>query len=166
MLGHVGATAMKNVHPKKQMLLAIRDLRHVIVSNLRFVRKRSGHESAQSALKPEDLIAFMESAHPANTFAFTMAQEAVDLLNDAQVVRFEELVSDDPEQRSRSVQSFVAVTECSTEEVSQAIERAIGQETMTYSGQQTELLPSLWTKEVEDCFVCKDGYVLNKRLGY
>jgi hypothetical protein len=132
---------------------------------MRFMYNRecAGTTKTCKTFVPEDVVAYL--ATNSADFLFGMARECLSLKDESYIVRFEQLASDNPRGKTESAQSICAATGCSLDQVLDAIEKAYGESTLTFSGSLSRL-EDLWSEEAERLFVEHGGDVLNEQLGY
>ena len=165
----------RTVHDGSTFIFGIRDLRFVVVSLCRWMVKLgklpiNGHTThvfpANSEITSDLLLALFEHID-LKKIIFESLELFLSIMNGASVrmVRFEDMISPEPDIRQEPIAAIAEATGFSLEEVSYALETAYGHKTVTYTGQFSEL-GDFWTQGVEDRFVAAGGDILNEKLGY
>ena len=154
-----------------QLLVIVRDLRHVCVSHKRHIL----HWHKAKILKENILNTKVTSEQMLDYFANPLECQSIAIISKvcgelksdpiAHFVRYEELTSHDRNIMEPSLRSIAKVTDCSEDEVFDAAEKAEGQETMTFFKQHSAL-KGVWNDEVEALFKSYGLDVLNEQLGY
>ena len=171
LLGHMSAEVIGEIHEKKGYLLGIRDVRRALVSwvsRRKFLveqfQARHFNTEPSGPLTAAELGEYLRTEGAA---AIYFATECVAMLQDALVVRFEELSARDRIKSANSVLSIAEATGCTEDEVFAALHQGYGMEGGTYSGGTgTARFGAVWTAENEGLFVDLGGDIINEALGY
>ena len=170
-IGHGFGQQIVDARLNNKLLLTIRDLRHMLVSWVRYttssVKSHSEPIPSLSTISPEYIISFL-GEWPGRINAVKLAAKtAAELVqrDKAHIVRFEELSSTDPDIMRPAVQAIALATGYDAERVRAAIDDVRQTPTATYSGKYTTI-DGLWTQELETYFIENGWDVLNEQLGY
>jgi hypothetical protein len=168
MMGHILGNDLYNFIGKNELLISVRDLRFMLVSQ---ERMRSGIKMEE--VTPQLLLARLrENKFIGFKELLDRAQSFLPLMDKIPVLRFEELIAKDREKARPSINALAQVTECSPEEVFESRDKNIYSTAKntstglsTYTGHFSEI-DKVWTLEVEEAFISLGGDIINEQLGY
>lgn len=169
LLGHLPFSCHQ-VLIKKHCILTIRDLRYMFVSALRFLQKRAVYQDrtwfSQELPKESQLYEFFMESSPRDNFVMY----AKDMVNwcswkKESIVRYETIIDDSHQDFLSSIKIIARETGCSVSDCIAARQRALGQETHSYSGKPSTL-EGIWSDRVEEKFKELGLDEINAALGY
>lgn len=151
------------------LLISIRDLRYCIVSWMRHrdkeIKKDSTFKSL-AAYNSDDVCDFLTRFE--TDYLFNVARSHVELMKSpykALVVRYEELMSHDPDIARPSMEAISRAVGCDVSQAISAVEKMRDTKTNTFTGDHVKL-DDIWNDKAEEIFVAKGGDILNEKLGY
>ncbi len=163
LFGVVGMESMRSIAGDKSTMLALRDLRHAVVS---YAYQKASQEHMREAndLTSRDILDFMSSGMMWNVRNRML--EFAGNLDSLHVVRFEELISPDERRAVDSVNAIASASGCGSEEAFAALKTVREDPWVKRYVFRTEELFSLWNDELEERFVKMGLDKLNRELGY
>jgi hypothetical protein len=157
----------RHAHNEMNFLLCIRNIRFSLISLLRYLNRNDrGEIPKQDDFTSNDFVQFIKTDfHVDHLLSVSRFVNKILDYTDINLLRFEELTSNDRNYMKPSLKSISNVTGLAEDIIYLAVKKSCGSKTSTYSGQLSQL-EEFWTNEVEEAFISRGFDVLNKKFGY
>ena len=153
---------------EQTLFLTIRDLRYVFVSALKFLQRREFYK---------DRSWFSKGTSEEALFLFISDERAMQFIRSGEqmlewckfrpesVIRYEYIIDDKHKYFEPTFKRIANILSLPYSDLLLARERALGQQTHSYSGQPSRLM-GIWSERIEEKFQEIGGHVINTSLGY
>ncbi len=160
LLGHLSTEIMRNAIGTAKPLLVVRRVQDALYAYWHFERLKKDPGAELRAMTKKELVFFLQNYPGFCTQVF----ESAAIYPHATVVRFEDLISDNSEQRRPSVDALAEATGFAAEAIDAAIRGSRKSPAMHYVFSPD--FGDIWDEEVEFYFDGFGYHELNEKLGY